>query len=95
MKLNEAARYRIGVASRAFAASIGGYALASAATALLSVLLPMPRVEAVVTATLLSILIYAGAVIWVFAARSAARAWLGIAAPTTLLALALLAYRSS
>jgi hypothetical protein len=81
-------RYRLAVASRALAAIGGGYLLAAAATTVLSLILPLSRSEAVVTATLLSFLVYAGAVIGVFAARNAWRAWAGIAIPTVILALA-------
>ncbi|CAG9168497.1 DUF3649 domain-containing protein [Cupriavidus respiraculi] len=84
-------RYRLAVASRAVAAIGGGYVLAAAATTVLSLVLPLSRSEAVVTATLLSFLVYAGAVIWVFAARSAWRAWIGIALPAAALGLAGLA----
>lgn len=84
--------YRLGVAARVVAAIAGGYALAAAATALLALLLPrlsvlsMSRADAVVAATLLSFTIYACAVLWVFAARSAARAWLGLLLPAAALA---------
>ncbi len=74
--------YRLSVASRTVAAVLGGYALSAASTAALAVTLPMPRAEAVVSATVFSFLVYSGAVIWAFATRSALRAWLGIAAPT-------------
>lgn len=81
-------RYRLAVASRAVAAIGGGYLLAAAATTVLSLVLPLSRSEAVVTATLLSFLVYACAVIWVFAAATAWRAWIGLAIPTVVLALA-------
>lgn len=68
--------------------------LAAAATALLAVLLPAQRAEAVISATLLSFLIYASAVLWVFSTRSALRAWVGILMTTVLLAAALWLYRS-
>lgn len=64
------------VASRALAAGAGGYAVAALATALLPRLLPMARSEAVIAATLLSFAIYAGVVLWAFAAARAARLWL-------------------
>lgn len=95
MKLNEDVRYRLGVASRAIAAIIGGYALAAASTAVLSVLLPMPRVDAVMTATLLSFTVYTCAAIWVFAARDALRAWLGIGLPTLVMGMGLWLLRSA
>lgn len=84
-----ALHYRLAVASRALAAILGGYALSAVATALLSVLLPLPRAEAVITATLLSFVVFCCAVLWVFAARNAWRAWAGLAVPGVLLALGL------
>ncbi len=79
-------RYRLAVASRTVAAIGGGYALASAAAACLAVWLPLPRVDAVVAAQMLSFVVYACAVIWVFATYSAWRAWAGVMAPALLLA---------
>lgn len=84
---SEALRARLSVASRIGAAVIGGYALASVLSMLLALILPIPRHEAVLWAMLLSFLWYALAVIWVFHARSATRAWIGMAGPTALLAL--------
>jgi len=78
-------RYRAGVGARALAAIAGGYALAALATAVLALYLPMARHDAVTTATLLSFAIYAGAAVWVFAVRSAWRAWAGLALPAALL----------
>lgn len=94
MKLNHELQYRLGVASRAIAAILGGYALTALATALLAVSLPMARIDAVLTATLLSFTVYTCAVLWVFAARSALRAWIGIVLPAAILGLGLLAQRS-
>ena len=76
LRLSADAVYRLGVASRSVAAIVGGYVLAALLTMLLSVSLPMARAEAVMTATLLSFAIYTCAVMWVFATRSALRAWL-------------------
>jgi len=95
MKLNRDVRYRLGVASRAVAAIVGAYAMAAASTAVLSLALLMPRVDAVMTATLLSFTVYTCAVIWVFAARDALRAWLGIGVPTVVMGLGLLLFRSA
>ncbi|MFT3690960.1 DUF3649 domain-containing protein [Paenirhodobacter sp.] len=66
------------VASRIVAALFGGYALA-ALTSVAALALPMRGTEAVFTGMLLSFLVYAGAVVWVFAVRSARRAWAGLA----------------
>jgi hypothetical protein len=63
--------------SRIVAAVGGGYVLA----ALLSVAvlaLPANRIQAVIGGMLGSFAIYAGAVVWVFAVRSATRAWVGL-----------------
>ncbi|MGQ9366415.1 DUF3649 domain-containing protein [Azospirillum sp. ST 5-10] len=63
--------------SRIAAALFGGYALASlASVAVLA--LPMSKPQAVITGMLASFAIYAAAVIWVFAVRSALRAWAGL-----------------
>lgn len=91
MKQGISAGYRMAVASRALAAIIGGYVVAALATGCLSLVLVqwagMDRPEAVVTSTLLSFLWFALAVIWVFAADSAWRAWIGLAVPAAVLAL--------
>jgi hypothetical protein len=79
------ASYRLAVASRAVAAIVGGYALTALATFALAIFLPLTRAEASMTATLLSFVIYTCAVIWVFATRTAWRAWAGIVAPAVVL----------
>ena len=73
-------RYRLAVASRALAAILGGYGLASAAAAWL----PMQRADAVVTAQMSAFVVYTCGVIWVFATRNAWRAWAGILLPAAL-----------
>lgn len=73
--------------SRIIAALFGGYALAAlASVAMLA--LPMSKPQAVLTGMLASFVIYAGAVIWVFAVRSALKAWLGLLATAVPLAVA-------
>ena len=63
--------------SRIVAALFGGYALAAlASVAVLA--LPISKPQAVLTGMLASFAIYAGAVIWVFAVRSALKAWVGL-----------------
>jgi len=94
MKLNQELQYRLGIASRAIAAILGGYGVTALTTALLAVILPMVRIDAVLTATLLSFTVYTCAVLWVFAASSAFRAWLGLVLPAAVLGLGLLAHRS-
>ncbi|MBO1017896.1 DUF3649 domain-containing protein [Achromobacter sp. SD115] len=78
-------RYRLAVFSRAAAAILGGYVLASAAAACLAIWLPMRRPDAVITAQMLSFVFYACGVIWVFATRNAWRAWVGVLVPAALL----------
>ncbi|MET1115171.1 MAG: DUF3649 domain-containing protein [Comamonas sp.] len=63
--------------SRIVAALLGGYALA-ALTSLATLALPMDKTQGVLTGMLLSFVVYTGAVVWVFAARSARRAWAGL-----------------
>jgi len=75
-------RYRLGVASRAIAAIAGGYGVAALSAAALALCLPaafgMARSEAAMTGTLASFIVFALAVMWVFAARTAWRAWSGL-----------------
>ncbi|TWG88161.1 uncharacterized protein DUF3649 [Cupriavidus gilardii J11] len=74
--------------SRIVAAIAGGYALA-ALVSVAALALPISRPQAVLTGMLASFAVYAGAVVWVFAVRSAARAWTGLlvaAAPLLLAA---------
>jgi len=66
------------LASRIVAALFGGYALA-ALTSVAALALPGSVAQTVLTGMMLGFLVYAGAVIWVFWARSAARAWAGLA----------------
>ncbi|MCD2513197.1 DUF3649 domain-containing protein [Comamonas endophytica] len=67
----------VALVSRIVAALLGGYALA-ALTSLAALALPMDKIQGMLTGMLLSFVVYAGAVIWVFAARSARRAWAGL-----------------
>ncbi len=87
-------RYRAGVASRAVAAIGGGYLLAALCTQALALGLPMSPVDNVVAATLTGFVLYAVAVMWVFAAPSATRAWLGLGGACALAALALALLRA-
>ena len=85
-------RYRLGVAARVLAATIGGYALMSALAVLLALPLswwwPMPRGQAVLVTTYFGFLAYVPVVLWVFHTRSAARAWGWLLLWTALAALA-------
>jgi len=63
--------------SRIVAAMFGGYGLA-ALTSVAALALPMSKPQAVLTGMLSSFAVFAGAVVWVFAVRSARRAWAGL-----------------
>lgn len=63
--------------SRILAALFGGYVLA-ALFSIAALALPIDGRQAVFTGMLASFLLYAGAVVWVFAVRSARRAWIGL-----------------
>ncbi len=73
--------------SRIIAAMFGGYGLA-ALTSVAALALPMRVTESVMTGLMLSFVVYTCAVIWVFAVRSATRAWVGLAVAAVPLALA-------
>lgn len=79
--------YRLQVLSRIVAATVGGYALASAATVLLTLLWPLPKGQAVLATNMLGFVWYTLAVMWVFSTKSATRAWVGMVLPTALIAL--------
>ncbi len=74
------------VTGRVLAAAFGGYVATYAATACLTLLLPMPRQEAILTAAMFSFVLYAGAILWAFAARTTFRAWLGLLVPAAICA---------
>ncbi|MGD9850585.1 MAG: iron transporter [Nitrospirales bacterium] len=74
----------LSVVSRIGAATLGGYALAYACTAFLSVVLPLAKSEAVLIASMVAFVIYAAAILWAFAADSPIRAWFVLLIPTAL-----------
>ncbi|RMO78005.1 hypothetical protein ALQ33_03244 [Pseudomonas syringae pv. philadelphi] len=77
--------YRLAVTSRALAAILAGYLLASLVSVCIAQWLPIPRAEAVVIGMMFSFLAYLGAVLWCFACRSAVQAWAGVLAPCAVL----------
>jgi hypothetical protein len=72
----------VGVLFRILAAGVGGYGVTYASTAALTVLMPLPKPDAVLLPTMLSFIFYVAAILWAFTARSAGRAWLGLLAVT-------------
>ncbi|MFV3405487.1 MULTISPECIES: DUF3649 domain-containing protein [Pseudomonas] len=77
--------YRLAVASRCLAASLGGYLLAALVSVAGALLLPMAQVDAALTGMLLSFVFWVLAFLWCFACRSAWRAWLGVLLPSVVL----------
>ncbi|RAR58336.1 uncharacterized protein DUF3649 [Paraburkholderia unamae] len=73
--------------ARIVGAVFGGYALGALAS-VAALALPMSAPQAVITGMLASFVFYAGAVIWMFLARSARRAWAGLLLVALPLALA-------
>lgn len=69
----------VGIVARTVGAICGGYAIAASAAAAAAVWLPLPRAEATLAGMLASFVVFAGAFLWCFAARSARRAWAGLA----------------
>ncbi|MGC4071951.1 MAG: hypothetical protein QM760_05445 [Nibricoccus sp.] len=89
-------RYRLAIASRALAAIAGGYAVAAGTNVALTLALKNtgPKEDVIMLATMPSFLVWAGAVIWVFTARTAVRAWLGVAVPGVVVAMVIWFLRS-
>jgi hypothetical protein len=83
--------YRAGVAIRALAAILGGYALSAAWAAALALVLPAVRVEAALAATMTALAVYPCAAMWCFGARTALRAVAGLLVAGALPAAILLA----
>lgn len=85
------------ILSRIVAAIVGGFLLAS----LLSILLsygvysfsPTSKVDGVNTGALSSFLFYAMAIVWVFAAKTAWQAWLGLLIPALISAVGIFMLR--
>lgn len=69
------------VASRVAAAALGGYGLTYSFTTFLTLILPLPRSEAVLTAAMCSFILYTGAILWAFAASTSRQAWTGLLIP--------------
>jgi hypothetical protein len=74
----------LSVAMRIIAAVVGGYALAHSLPIAIAAVMPITKAEAALFAIQGSFLVYTAAVIWVFAARNARAAWLGLLVPTAL-----------
>nr|WP_272889725.1 iron transporter [Stutzerimonas stutzeri] len=75
------------IAARTALAILGGYAFTYAATAALARLLPLDRVDALTTASLLSFVVYLAFMLWAFAAASVRRVLAGLSGALPLAAI--------
>ncbi len=73
------AAYRWGVLSRCIAAAAGGYAVVSLLQLATVAVLPWDHYKAMLFSSQTGYLYYTGIIVWCFAARTARRAWLGLA----------------
>ncbi len=78
--------YRANIAVRAVAGSLGAYLVAACFAAAAARTLPLPRLDAVIPATMLAFLVAPVATIWAFLAPGPLRALGGILATSALLA---------
>ncbi len=78
-------RYRVNVALRTLAGTVGAYGVAALTAAALARTLPMARVEAVTIATLIAYLVAPAVTIWAFLARGPWRALAGVGIAALLL----------
>lgn len=79
------ARYRLDIALRVLAASGGAYTLAAFCAHWLALLLPMARVDAVLTASMLAFVIFTIAAMWSFRCASQFRLWTVLLVPIAIL----------
>jgi hypothetical protein len=71
--------YRWAVASRFFAAALGGYGLVTLLQVAFMALLPGDYYKSLLFASQTGYLYWTAVIVWCFAARTARRAWLGLA----------------
>jgi hypothetical protein len=69
---------RLSMTSRVVAASLGAYLLVNLTTMALEFLLPWEQYKSLLFAMQISFVFYTLIIIWVFAVRTATRAWLGM-----------------
>ena len=78
MKAVDAA-YRWAVASRFFAAALGGYVVVTLLHVAFMALLPGEYYQSLLFASQTGYIYWTAIIVWCFAARTAGRAWLGLA----------------
>lgn len=92
------AGYRWAVASRFFAAALGGYAIVTLLQVAFMALLPGEYYQSLLFASQTGYLYWTAIIVWCFAARTARRAWLGlalVALPLVLIDINYLLHRSA
>ncbi|WP_043312170.1 hypothetical protein [Pseudomonas sp. ML96] len=62
--------------SRTLAALLGGYALTCACVIFLGAVLPLPKSQAILAASLTSFAVYTAVIVWAFATPNLKRIWL-------------------
>lgn len=73
-------RYRVNIAARTIAGTVGAYAVAALFGAALARSLPIGRLDSVLSATLLAFLVAPAVTVWAFLARGPWRACAGVIA---------------
>lgn len=86
---------RFDVAVRILTAVVGGYILASLASAAVALTFPGPRGEALLAGGMCAFVVYPATVVWSFLTASALRACMGVTALCALLAIGVLVLRST
>jgi hypothetical protein len=90
------ATYRWSVLSRVIAAAVGGYAIVTLLQLAATIVLPVDPHHSLLFFSQTGYLYYTGIILWCFAARTATRAWVGlacVAAPLLLIDAAHLLHR--
>lgn len=80
-------QYRANVTARTIAGTLGAYGVAALTAAMLARTLPMSRVEAVTSATMIAYLVGPAVTVWAFLARGPVRALGAVIALMAILAL--------
>ncbi|WP_437879795.1 hypothetical protein [Pseudomonas sp. LRF_L74] len=76
--------YARALLSRTVAAIFGGYALTCALVIFLGAIIPLPKGQAVLAASLASFAIFTAIIIWAFSVESLRKLWLWLLIPTVL-----------
>ncbi|NRD74849.1 hypothetical protein HQQ94_16805 [Shewanella sp. VB17] len=80
----------VDILSRSLAAIIGGYFVAATACGLLSIALPLPTAESVLSAMMLSFIFYVAAALWSFSVKKSGQAWRDLLSTSAIFYIAIL-----